>query len=198
MRIIEQSAEILSTNSANPTKFLERCGRTAYRSYDKIDETSDKRFIAMIIKNGHESVLEHLVITLRLITSRGVMAELTRHRMASFTIQSTRYVNYKDGLDIIRPMWLDSATKQQESTWWLSMNDIEKRYKHLLVVDLKPESARGVLPNDLATEIVMTANARELRHILKLRSAPAAHPDMRQLMALIHKELHAYCPEVFE
>jgi len=198
MKIIEQFAQIIATNTEDPLGFIEVCGRTAYKSHDKTKEGSDKRFVEMIIKNGHESVLEHLVITLSLTTSRGVMAELTRHRMASFTIQSTRYVSYKDGLDIIRPMWLDSATKHQESTWCLAMDDAEKRYKKLLVVDLKPEDARGVLPNDLATEIVMTANARELRHILKLRSAPAAHPDMRQLMCLIRKELHKYCPEVFE
>jgi len=197
LRIVEQSAEIITTNAVDPLPFLEMCGRTAYKSYDKISEGSDKRFVEMLIKNGHESVLEHLVITLRLVTSRGVMAELTRHRMASFTVQSTRYVSYEKEIPVILPMWLDSSTVDQEVTWENAIYKAEQRYKELLVMGRKPEDARGVLPNDLATEIVMTANARELRHILKLRTAKGAHPDMRCLMYKISAELDEYCPEVF-
>lgn len=170
---------------------IERALRNCYRSEDYIKEGSAARIIKSCIKRGHESILEHAAITYRVVCDRAVMAEWTRHRMASYSIESTRYCNYtKDkfgGLTFIYPYWLpeNPPLTPEQTLAWHYMYDAALRaeiaYSNLLYTGMTPDAARAVLPNCLKTEIVCTMNLRELRHFLKLRMDKAAHPDIRKL-----------------
>ena len=195
MKIIEPSVELMRDfDGAEVMKFLETCGRTAYQSEKNITADSAEKFVRNLIKREHESVLEHFSATFKIICDRGVMAEITRHRLASFTIESTRFNAYKELTFIAAPKfvihYVDDYRKFFERA--------EKLYKRALKQGLSPEQARSILPNSLKTEIVMTANLRELRHILKLRTAKDAHPQMRQIANMILEILKEKLPVVFE
>ena len=219
MKFIEQSAEIIATNGGDkPLELIELCARTCYQSQDKITEGSAEKMINMLVKNGHLAMIEHLVITMRLITSRGVTHELVRHRMASYAQQSTRYCDSKD-MHIIIPSWLrgNDANLLYENyinmkmhpssnlymcnrteSYFTVLSYIERGYNYMLEQGSTKQEARGILPNDLATEIIVTANAREWLHILSLREDKAAHPDIQYLASLIRNRLTDYCPVLFE
>ncbi len=177
---------------------LERCGRVAYKSEDRITTGSAEKFIRGIVKSGHESVLEHVSITVRFICDRGVTHELVRHRLAAYTQESTRYCNYtRMGMQFIKPCFWSEGDDNYK-IWYVAMADAERRYSLLIQEGASPQEARSVLPNSLKTEIVATANIREWRHILSLRTAKAAHPQMREIMCqLLDKFVHAL-PILFE
>ena len=183
-------------------KFLEKCGRTAYQSKKNITDDSAEKFIRNLIKRGHESVLEHFSCTFKIICDRGVMAELTRHRLASFTIESTRFNDYSskkfgNELTVIRPCFWAEETNAYH--WWeFDMEEIEKTYLNWREEEVPPEQVRAILPNSLKTEIIMTCNLREWRHILKLRTAKDAHPQMRQVAEIILDALKRKLPVIFE
>lgn len=205
MKIIKPSYEILtpiSEGGIDELKFIEKCGRTAYKSENKITDGSAEKFVAGIIKRGHESVLEHSMLTVKFICDRGVSHELVRHRLCSFTQESTRYCNYSNDkfgneLTFIKPFFLDENEYSYEA-WEESCKTAENYYIAMLDNDCKPEEARSVLPNSLKTEIVVTANYREWRNIFRLRCDKAAHPQMRELMIPLLKELQAKIPTVFD
>ncbi|WP_199653019.1 FAD-dependent thymidylate synthase [Parabacteroides sp. AM08-6] len=184
---------------------IELAGRTCYKSEDKITTDSSSKFVRMIIGRGHESVLEHEKITVRFICDRGVSHELVRHRIASFSQESTRYCNYsKDGfgneLTFIMPLFEDDGTEvasDEEIEWRNAMRDAERHYMNLIKLGWQPQYARSVLPNSLKTEIVVTANIREWRTIFKQRTSKAAHPQMRELMCPLLNELKKILPDLF-
>ncbi len=193
MEVIAPQAiiETLLVRSGIYTK-LERCGRTAYKSEDKITSGSAEKFLLSIIRSGHESVLEHVNITVRFICDRGVTHELVRHRLAAYTQESTRYCNYsKLGMQFIKPcFWSEDEDKYK--IWYSAMSIAEGRYNLLVKEGASPQEARSVLPNSLKTEIVTTMNIREWRHVLRLRTNVAAHPQMREIMCqLLDKFKHA-------
>lgn len=220
MKIIEPSAVLMRDfDGEEVMKFLEKCGRTAYQSENNITDDSAKKFIRNLIKRGHESVLEHFSCTFKIICDRGVMAELTRHRLASFTIESTRFNDYSKGeLTFIKPCFFTEEEKisgydivfdDEDETifaeklnkfqmWTEIMAGIENAYKILRKDGATPEQARTILPNSLKTEIIMTANLREWRTILKLRTAKDAHPQMRQVAEMILDALKRKLPVIFE
>lgn len=179
---------------------IERAGRTCYKSEDKITTDSADRFCQMLIKRGHEAMIEHASATVKFVTNRGVTHELVRHRVASFGQESTRYVNYGgDDIAFIRPVWMDEQNDGYTS-FVLLCKMCEAYYKQLLELGWKPEQAREVLPNALKTEIVVTANFREWRHIFKLRAIGATgkpHPQMQSLMIPVLTEFAERCPAVF-
>jgi len=191
---------------------LERIGRVCYKSEEKITEESAKAFIAMLIQRGHESVIEHAIITVRFICDRGVSHELVRHRLASFSQESTRYCNYKGGVEFIIPEWVAIAPGNYEGKdyyktisedtanliWFCSMLNAENDYKALLEKGWIPQQARSVLPNSTKTEIVISANLREWRTIFKQRTSNAAHPQMRELMCPLLDDLKTQIPVVFD
>jgi len=197
--MIEPSVELMRDfDGAEVMKFIERCGRTCYQSEKNITEDSAEKFVRNLIKRGHESVLEHFSATFKIICDRGVMAELTRHRLASFSIESTRYNAYKE-LTFIEPcFWQNVESARLLTKWQFMMSDIERLYNNFRNRGVKPEQARAILPNSLKTEIIMTANLREWRHILKLRTDKAAHPQMRQVANMILDILKEKLPIVFE
>lgn len=161
---------------------IETAGRTCYKSEEKITHGSAERFAAMLIRRGHESVIEHATATVRFFTNRGVTHELVRHRLASYSQESTRYVRYTGEMIFIRPVWWDDWPQAAKSTWTQAMQAAESAYLALIEAGGRPEQAREVLPQSLKAEIVVTANLREWRHIFRLRSSPAAHPQIRALM----------------
>ena len=308
MKIINAQASVLVEN--DPIKKIEKCGRVCYKSEDKITEDSAEKFVANIIKRGHEAVLEHasfifqvshnvyedlrdkvmfvenrypvkmylrftesdgyvvsgnvrawrdffcfagvppymndfveanpilfpefksdspfnieggewsirqistndlvstyqrLVhedVSVKFICDRGISHEIVRHRPASFCQESTRYCNYsKDGfggeITVIKPMSFDCSDSPYR-IWKRSCENAETAYFDLLNEGCTPQEARSVLPNSLKTEVVMTADMREWRHFIRLRCAPAAHPDMRVVARLLYDLLKSTYPVFFE
>lgn len=193
MKVVEQSAELIDDiDGAAILKKIERCGRVCYQSQPKDD--SAENFVRMLIKRGHESVLEHESLTFRIVTSRGIMSELTRHRIASFSVESTRFVKYNE-LTVIKPVGL---TNTGEYLWKSETEFIEKSYRLLIRNGERPEVARDVLPQCTKSELYMTANLREWRHILKLRLSKAAHPAMRELAGMIYDIIKEKIPVIVE
>lgn len=203
MKIIPASYEILTPLDGDEIlREIELAGRVCYKSEDKISDGSAERFVRPIIERGHESVLEHVSISVRFIVDRGVSHELVRHRMASFSQESTRYCNYsKDGfgneITVIEPTALN-LNGNAYMHWEWGCKCAEKVYFQMLAMGAAPQEARSVLPNSLKTEVVISANLREWRHILRLRTDKAAHPQMREVMVPLLNELKKEVPVVFE
>lgn len=203
MKIIEAKAYFTRpVNTERVMANIEEYGRTCYKSEDHITDESADDFVRRILRKGHESVIEHEKLTARIICDRGVSHELVRHRLASYSQESTRYCNYSKGkfgkeLTFIRPcFWSDDSL--QYHLWRSAMSTAEGVYVYLLENGAKPEEARSVLPNSLKTEVVMTANLREWRHFFRLRCAPAAHPQMREAANQLLAQAYAALPAIFE
>lgn len=203
MKIVKASAAFTQPIDGKAImRALEEAGRICYKSEDKMTDDSAGAFVLKIIRLGHESVLEHEKLTARIICDRGVSHELVRHRLASYSQESTRYCNYgKDGfggeITVIRPCFLLEGSPAWR-TWECAMNEAECGYFEMLNDGCTPQEARSVLPNSLKTEVVMTANLREWRHFFKLRCAPAAHPQMREVAKMLLEEARAALPAIFE
>ena len=202
MKIIKPYVEILDQiDGQEILKKIEKCGRVCYKSEGKITDGSAERFVASIINRGHESVLEHVSITMKFVVDRGVSHEIVRHRLASYSQESTRYCNYikedfGSEITVIEPYFFEDSVAYV--TWKDAMWQCENAYFKLLDICAKPEEARTVLPQSLKTELVMTMNLRELRHFLKLRTANAAHPQMREVARPLLCTLKKMIPVVFD
>lgn len=191
-----------------PEQFLERAGRICYKSEDRITATSASAFVAMIENRGHLSVLEHCTASAHLVCDRGVTHELVRHRIASFSQESTRYCNYTKSkhnrtIGAIEPPFVFSDNADQahrhavEDEWREAMVDAEKHYFELIELGQPPQIARSVLPIGLKTEIVMTANLREWMHVFTLRCSKKAHPQIRHLMLKALDDFAETIPSIF-
>jgi thymidylate synthase (FAD) len=203
MKAIKAGFEIIDElNGSEILKKIELCGRVCYKSEGKIKEGSAEKFVAAIIRNGHESVIEHVSFTVKFIVDRGVSHEMVRHRLASYSQESTRYCNYsKDDfqseITFIEPYYLAEGSPGWME-WMLAMEAAEKAYFNLLNIGHSPQEARSVLPNSLKTEVVMTANLREWRLFFKLRTSMAAHPQMREVTRPLFDKLKTIIPVVFD
>lgn len=219
MKLIRPSFEILSdVDGVQMIKNIERAGRTCYKSEGAITDDSAEKFIRMLIDRGHESVLEHEKLSVKFVCDRGVSHELVRHRIASFSQESTRYCNYSkdkfnNEITYIIPEWISDeqielVQRMNEvnyihilnSTiiWYGAISESQSAYRQLIKDGWKPEQARSVLPNSLKTEIVVTANLREWRLIFKQRTAKTAHPQMREIMIPLQEKLRELIPVIFE
>ena len=207
MKIIKPNYEILtpiSDGGLEELKLIERIGRVCYKSEERITEDgqSARKFVKMLLDRGHEAMIEHSMLSVRFICDRGVSHELVRHRAASYAQESTRYCDYsKDKfgseITVIAPFYLREGSDRWKA-WMKSCEAAEEAYFTLLAKDLSPQAARVVLPTCLKTEVVVTANYREWRHILRLRTAPNAHPQMREIMLPLLDELRERIPIVFD
>lgn len=206
MKVIEPSVEFVTPMSIIPgiviMKRLEEIGRVCYKSEDKITEESYKKFLGNIIKRGHESVLEHCSVTMKFICDRGVTHEIVRHRIGSYSQESTRYCNYSNDkfgneITVIKPCFFEEGSNKYK-IWYLGCMDAETAYFNLIYEGATPQEARSVLPNSLKTEIVVTYNIREWRHFFKLRCSKAAHPQMREVAKTAFEQFYKYMPELFE
>lgn len=204
MKIINASYEILTpVNGKQMLKDIELIGRTCYKSENLITEDSAKGFVARLIKNGHEAMIEHNHITVKFICDSGVSHELVKHRLASFAQESTRYCNYSkekfgNELTFIRPRFFLTDEEDGYKAWEETMENAEINYMYMLDKGYSPQEARSILPNSLKTEITVTMNLREWRHFFKLRCDKAAHPQMRELAIPLLEEFKSKIPAVFD
>jgi len=210
MKIVKPYAEVIgNVDGSAILKHIELCGRVCYKSEDKITDGSAEKFVAGIIKRGHEAVLEHACITAKVVCDRGVSHEIVRHRLAAYCQESTRYCNYSgdkfgEEITVIEPSdafgWdLSNADDYAAyQAWKQSTEQAERAYFNMLAHDAKPQEVRAVLPNSLKTEVMMTANLREWRHFFRLRTAPAAHPQMREVAISLLRQLQKLVPVVFD
>lgn len=203
MRIIEPSFEIISpADGAAVLRHLELCGRVCYKSEDAMSEDSAIRLVRHMLERGHESPIEHFSLSVRVICDRGVSHEWVRHRIASYSQESTRYCNYSKSkfggeLTFIKPYFCEEGSAQY-AQWREAMQTAERAYFELLKLGARPEDARSVLPNSIKTEFICTMNLREWRHFFKLRCAQAAHPAMRELSVPLLARFKALIPVVFD
>lgn len=203
MRVIEPNFEIMDKiKGEDILRKIELCGRVCYKSENSITSESARKFVKNIIKSGHESVLEHEKITVRIICDRGVTHEIVRHRIASYSQESTRYCNYsKDKFDgeltFIKPCFWDEDDENYR-LWKEAMKQVEQTYMKLILCGASAQETRSVLPNSLKTEIVVTMNLREWRHFFRLRTSDKAHPQMREIAKPILNEFSRLIPVVFD
>lgn len=202
MKLIDQSFTIEDLGAENGyaiLKKIEAAGRTCYKSEDKTTAGSAEKFVKGLIKSGHHSVIEHHNVTARIVTNRGVTHEIVRHRLAAYSQESTRYCNYGgDHVQYITPVWWNHLSMTQQAMFVGLCSMAEDAYKELLNLGWSPQQAREVLPNALKTEIVVTTNLREWRHIFKLRCSQASHPQMVALMLSGLTQMHDIIPVVFD
>lgn len=200
MKIIKPSATIMSF-TPDMESLIEAAGRTCYKSEGKATDTSAAPFIERLKNFKHESVLEHGSITVRFVVDRGVSHELVRHRLASFSQESTRYCNYSknafnEEITVIEPCFWSRSTLKWDC-WHEACSRAERTYFNLLQGGATPQEARAVLPSSLKTEVVMTANPREWRHVIQVRAHRDAHPQMREVMEPLAQEFAARWPVLF-
>lgn len=226
MRIIKPYYEIRKLHQED-IQAIEEAARTCYKSENVMKEGSADKIIQLLLDNGHESAIEHAGMSVKFIIDRGISHELVRHRLASYSQESTRYCNYsknkfgneitviepcfyserneKDIVRIIRrehPFLLlaepdCSDITKRYTLWYNECQRAEDTYFKLLECGATPQEARDVLPTSLKTEVYMTANFREWRQIFKLRTAPDAHPQIREVMIPLLKEMQERIPILF-
>ena len=207
---MENGERLTRANGVMLLKFIERIGRTCYKSEDRITESSYKPFISNLLKRGHLSVIEHVSLTANIVCDRGVTHEIVRHRIGSYSQESTRYCNYAGGkynssITVIDPAsafgWdikNNDEDRDKYSTWVQSCARSEAAYMTMISAGASPQEARSVLPNSLKTEIWVTYNLREWRHFFELRCAPAAHPQMQEVAKMLLEDAHACIPLIFD
>ena len=201
MILVQPEIKIKKFDGLQIMKNIEEACRTCYRSENLITEDSYKKLIKNCLERGHESILEHEKITIRMICDIGVYKDLTRHRFGSFSIESTRYCNYSkdkynNNIKFIQAVKYDNDLKKSE-LWTDTMLNIEENYMKMAAIGATSDELRMLLPHSTAAEIVMTCNIREWRHILSLRCSKAAHPSIRQLLIPLLLEFKKEMPELF-
>lgn len=202
-------------NEQKLLKIIEKAGRVCYKSEDKITNQSYKKFVKHAVDLGHHSIIEHSYISIKFVMDRAICMELIRHRLANYSMESTRYCRYNNELTFIIPEWtpnikegsyIDSTDVYNKLTlnccekeFVSVLEDIENMYKILLdEYTWSAQKARAILPNCLKAEIVATANLREWRHILSLRTSTGAHPQIKEVMYPLLKEFAKKIPIIFE
>ncbi|MCL2001256.1 MAG: FAD-dependent thymidylate synthase [Planctomycetes bacterium] len=204
MQEVEQTAELVQC-TPDVNRMLERIARVCYNSEDRMAcdcpdgycgncRARRDKFLGGLKERRHDSVFEHAIATFRLVTDRGITHEFVRHRLASYTQSSTRYIKYAGGLPVVRPLFV---SPMEEGAWRRAMLAAEAAYGELLAAGVPTQNARDVLPTCTAATLFVTANFRQWRHILKLRLAEEAHPKIRALAKLIWEKLSPLCPAYF-
>lgn len=202
MKIINPYIEVEEFDGKDIMKKIEKACRTCYRSEGSITEESYKRLLNNCITRGHESVLEHEKITVRMCVDIGVYKDLTRHRVASFSIESTRYCNYgkdkfENEIKFIKPCNIEENTELYKK-WKETLQIIEKEYLEMAELGATPDQMRMILPHSTSAEVVMTANIREWKHVLELRTTKFVHPSVRQVMIPLLLLFKKEMPEIFD
>lgn len=212
MLLVKPSYEILTEiDGLAMLRRIELAGRTCYKSEDAISDDSVLEFVRKIIKRGHLSIIEYESFSVRFVIDRGVSHELVRHRLCAFSQESIRYCDYEGEVIFVIPPWVDMEPGKYLSlpvqypenfkadiAWFNSMLYAEVCYRAMREQNWSPQQARSVLPNSLKTEIVVTANLREWRHIFTLRCAKAAHPQMREVICPLLEEIRGKIPVIFD
>lgn len=176
---------------------IEWVGRISHRSEEAQSESSWEKFIqAVVIGHGDWSIVEHASVTVDFYVDRGVTHELVRHRLFAFTQESTRFVNYEKKMpaSFVKPL---DMTIEQESAWYAGIEEAERFYRAMIAAGAAPQIARGVLPNSLASRIVVTGNLRNWRHFLTMRTTKETHPQMREVTLPLLEEFQRKIPILY-
>lgn len=210
MKIIQGAKEYMILTSKEflleQLLVLERAGRTSYQS-EKHEITVDSAtgFVKRMIRSGHESVIEHSVLSVKFLNcSRGLTHELVRHRHSAFTQESTRYVGYdKNDFQVVLPNHVDANElidlgEDEFTTPTEMVETLEQFYSAMKKAGWKSQDARQFLPIGIKSEIVISANFREWRHIFYLRTAKDAHWEIRSAMCKLLDELQGMIPAIFD
>lgn len=202
MRLVDPVIYVEDYDGVKIMKRIERACRVCYRSEGNITEDSYKSLLKNCISRGHESVLEHEKVSVRIRADIGTYKDLTRHRFASFSVESTRYCNYgKNKFDneikIIKPCHIEEGTELYDM-WKEAIEDMEKHYLAMSKAGAIPDQLRMILPHSTAAEYSMTANIREWKHILSLRCSNHTHPSIRQVLIPLLLKFKEDMPEIFE
>mgnify|MGYP000625960806 FL=1 len=200
MRLVEPWIKVENFDGVKIMKRIERACRTCYRSEDKISEESYKNLLTNCLNRGHESVLEHEKITVRIYSDIGTYKDLTRHRFASFSVESTRYCSYNkdkygNEIAVVNPVYMED--KEVFETWKKAIEDMVKAYMKMKELGASTDMCREVLPHSTAAEYTMTANIREWKHILELRTTNHVHPAIRQVLIPLLLLFKEQMPEIF-
>ena len=200
MRLVEPWIKVENFDGVKIMKRIERACRTCYRSEDKISEESYKNLLTNCLNRGHESVLEHEKITVRIYSDIGTYKDLTRHRFASFSVESTRYCSYNkdkygNEIAVVNPVYMED--KEVFETWKKAIEDMEKAYMKMKELGASTDMCREVLPHSTAAEYTMTANLREWKHIFELRTTNHVHPAIRQVLIPLLLLFKEQMPEIF-
>jgi len=244
MKIVQPYAKIVTSvpiqmmNGSGPSELqtIEAAARISHRSEDGQTSESWERFLrAVVLERGDWSVVEHVSVSVEFLVDRGITHELVRHRLFSFTQESTRFVNYEKkmppsfiypGKEICahcikgnEPICVEAYINAPYTKWthrwnradmnadyqcnfaeeWLhGISECERAYKKLLLAGWRPQEARSVLPNALASKILMTGNVRNWRHFFQMRTCKEAHPQMRQVTIPLLIQFQTRFPILFE
>lgn len=204
MNVVEPYARIMDLPDCEAgiqlLKKIEWCGRISHRSEDAQSDTSWERFIpAVVIGHGDWSIVEHASVTVDFLVDRGITHEIVRHRVASYTQESTRFVNYEKKMPaaFIAPIGLEVSSSSYLS-WITGIKESERQYKNMIATGCAPQIARSVFPNALASRLIMTCNLRNWRHFLMMRTTKEAHPQMREVTIPLLAEFQAKIPLLFD
>lgn len=206
MNIIEPYAKFLMLHGMKPSeeagvsalRYIEWCGRISHRSEESQGEDSWKRFIkAVVIDHGDWSIVEHVSASVEFLVDRGITHEIVRHRLFSFTQESTRFVNYEKKMP---PSFIEPGgmTAEAGHYWKVGIEQNEFAYKMLLANGCAPQIARSVFPNALASKLIVTGNLRNWRHFFIMRTTKEAHPQMREVTIPLLEEFKRWVPILFD
>ena len=202
MKTITPWIEVRDFDGVQMMKNLELAAKQCYRSQGNITEDSYKKFLTGCLNRGHESVIEHEKISVRMCCDVGCYKDLTRHRHASFSIESTRYCNYSkdkfgNEINFIKPCNIEDGSIRY-TIWEDCMKQIENSYNAMAMIEgTTVDQLRMLLPHSTAAELYMTANIREWRHIFQLRADKHAHPSVQQMMIPLLLHFKSKMPELF-
>jgi thymidylate synthase (FAD) len=198
MNIAQPYAKIIKDfNGIDLLRKIEFIGRISHRSEDAQTENSWERFIeSVVMKHGDWSITEHACVSVDFYIDRGITHELVRHRIASYTQESTRFVNYEKKMppSFVRP---EGLSELQQETWEAGIDIAESYYRMMLSNGCTPQIARSVFPNALASRVVMTANLRNWRHVFMMRTTKETHPQMKQVMIPLLEEFKQEIPILY-
>ncbi|HPS57683.1 MAG TPA: FAD-dependent thymidylate synthase [Spirochaetota bacterium] len=193
---IHKPEVILLAITPGPEKLIEEAGRTCYLSLSKMTDESEKNFIRSAIKRGHHSILEHATASFRILgASRAFTHQLVRHRIASYSQQSQRYVDEAE-FNYIIPDDINTDEKAL-AVYREHMEMTRQAYMKLRKLGIKKEDARFILPNALESQIVFSANFRELRSVFNLRLDKSAQWEIRRVCMEMLKIMQEKAPSVF-
>ncbi|MCL2439321.1 MAG: FAD-dependent thymidylate synthase [Alphaproteobacteria bacterium] len=204
-KIVKPAYRILTPICGNSIlKHIEPIARTCYKSEDKITEDGEsaKKIVKNLIKLGHEAMIEHASISVCFTADLGFYKDITRHRIASFAIESTRYCMYANDkfgneICVMEPPFVEPGTPDYDA-WHKAIVAIEKGYLELAAMGHKPDMCRMLLPHSSKADINLTCNLREWRHIFKLRASVKAHATIHSMMRALLKEFKRHIPIIFD
>ncbi len=203
MQIVKPYARLLGippllTCGIEALKYIEWCGRISHRSEDaQAADTWDRFLRTVVLGHGDWSIVEHASASVDMLVDRGITHEIVRHRLFSFTQESTRFVNYEKKMppSFIEPQGMDA---RQLGAWSLGVEQAEEQYREMISMGCAPQIARSVFPNALASRIIVTGNLRNWRHFFIMRTTKEAHPQMRQVTIPLLREFQEKIPILFE